>query len=158
MNENLIRRLVQLVDESDVHEIEFSKWGKKIRITKNPPHHGNEVVYHTPSSYAQAPAPPAAPAAPAATPAVEESAPAAAPQSGHLMKSPIVGTFYRAPSPDDDPYVSVGDKVSKGQVLCIIEAMKIMNEIESDKDGIVKDILLDNGSPVEFDTPLFRIE
>jgi len=159
MNENLIRRLVQLVDESDVHEIEFSKWGKKIRITKNPPQKGNEIVYHTPSSYSQVQAPAAAAApAPAVREAEAEKSAVAPAQSGHLVKSPIVGTFYRAPSPDDEPFVSVGDKVSRGQTVCIIEAMKIMNEIESDKDGIIKDILVDNGSAVEYDTPLFRVE
>lgn len=163
MNENLIRRLVQLVDESDVHEIEFSKWGKKIRITKNPPNPNNEVVYHTPSAYRQQTAPAAQSDMPAATETktVEENFKADeidAAVKGTVIKSPIVGTFYRAPSPEDSAFVQVGDSVKKGQTLCIIEAMKIMNEIESDVDGVVREILAGNGDPVEFDMPLFRVE
>ncbi len=159
MNENLIRRLVQLVDESNVHEIEFSRWGKKIRITKNPPINAREMVYHTPSSIA---APVAAqPQAPVSAPqaaAAPASAPEAAAPAGNILKSPIVGTFYRSPAPDEPAFVKVGDTVSKGQTLCIIEAMKIMNEIESEHQGIVREILIENGEPVEFGTPLIRIE
>ncbi|MCK5520984.1 MAG: acetyl-CoA carboxylase biotin carboxyl carrier protein [Candidatus Marinimicrobia bacterium] len=153
MNENLIRRLVQLVDESNINEIEFSKWGKKIRITKNAPVNAGEMVYHTPSSYMpQAPAPVNTIAAEAP---VAEEAPA---KSGHLVKSPIVGTYYAAPGPGEANFVKIGDNVSSGQTLCIIEAMKIMNEIEAETTGIISEILVNNGDAIEFDTPLFRIE
>ena len=101
---------------------------------------------------AQAPAP----AAPAASPAA--AAPAAAPAAdGRVIKAPIVGTFYRSPSPDAKPYVNVGDSVRKGQVVCIVEAMKLMNQIESDVDGVVTEILVENGQPVQFGQELFRL-
>ena len=104
--------------------------------------------------------PAAAAAAPAAAPApVESAAPAAgaAPAGSHVLTSPIVGTFYRAPAPDSDPFVEVGSRVKKGQVLCIIEAMKLMNEIESDVDGVIAEIYPQNAQAVEFGEPLFAI-
>jgi acetyl-CoA carboxylase biotin carboxyl carrier protein len=105
---------------------------------------------------------PPAPAAPAASPAAAAGAPAtpgpaAPPEDSHILTSPIVGTFYRAPAPDADPFVEVGARVAKGQVLCIVEAMKLMNEIESDIDGVIVEIYPTNAQPVEFGEPLFAI-
>lgn len=99
----------------------------------------------------------AAPAAAAPPPAPAAAAPAPAADNGRVIRAPIVGTFYRAPSPDKPPYIQVGDKVRKGQVVCIVEAMKLMNQIESDLDGVVTDILVENGAPVEFGQELFRV-
>jgi acetyl-CoA carboxylase biotin carboxyl carrier protein len=106
-----------------------------------------------------APAAAAAPvqAAPAATPA-EEATPEGLPLGSHIITSPIVGTFYRQPSPDAEPYVSLGSRVQKGQAICIIEAMKLMNEIEADESGEIIEIFVDNGQPVEFGQPLFGIK
>ena len=101
---------------------------------------------------------PAAPATPAEPPAPEAPKPAASSANDHTINAPIVGTFYSAPSPDADPFVSVGDRVSKGDVLCIIEAMKLMNEIECEVPGTIKEILINNSEPVEYDQPLFIIE
>src|ERR1700761_3307209 len=147
-----LKTLIDLVSESGISELEVTEGEGKVRIVKNAP-----PVYVQPSAsyapqYAQ-PAPggeaPAAAAAPA-TPA------AAAPQ-GHVVTSPMVGTFYRAPSPGSDPFVQVGDTVKEGQTICIIEAMKLLNEIESDKSGVVKEILVENGQAVEYGQPLFVV-
>jgi acetyl-CoA carboxylase biotin carboxyl carrier protein len=148
MSEAWIRRLVRLVEESDINELEYSGWGRKIRISKGA---------------ASAPAINAA-AAPAmikvekAEPVAAENKIEAAPVSGTVIKSPIVGTFYRSPAPGEPPFVKAGDEVKIGQTLCIIEAMKIMNAIEADVSGVVKEIFVENGQPVEFNSPLFRIE
>jgi acetyl-CoA carboxylase biotin carboxyl carrier protein len=146
-----LKTLIDLVSESGISELEVTEGEGKVRIVKNAP-----PVYVQPSAsyapqYAQpAPAPVGeAPAAPA-TPAV------AAPQ-GHVVTSPMVGTFYRAPSPGADPFVQVGDTVKEGQTICIIEAMKLLNEIESDKSGVVKEILVENGQAVEYGQPLFVV-
>ena len=148
-----LKTLIDLVSESGISELEVTEGEGKVRIVKNAP-----PVYVQPSAsyapqYAQQPQPmgeaPAAAAAPA-TPAV------AAPQ-GHVVTSPMVGTFYRAPSPGADPFVQVGDTVKEGQTICIIEAMKLLNEIESDKSGVVKEILVENGQAVEYGQPLFVV-
>jgi len=108
-----------------------------------------------PMAYA---APPMAAPAPAAAPVAEAAAPAAAPVlSGHVVKSPMVGTFYRSPSPESPAFAEVGQSVKVGDVLCIVEAMKMMNQIEADKAGVIKAILVDDGAPVEFDQPMFTI-
>ncbi len=144
-----IRELVRLVEESQIQEIEISNRGETIRIAKA----------GAPGPLPAAPVPaPAAAVVPAAVPAaVPESAAPAAP-SGREVPSPIVGTFYRSPSPDSPPYVQVGDRVSEGDVLCIVEAMKVMNEIEAEFAGTVREILVEDGQPVEFGQILFRIE
>jgi len=148
-----IKSLLQLISEADVNEVYIEEGDFKIKIKKR----SDAPVYSAP---APAPAPVASvvvPSAPAAQPAATP-APAAAASTTSSFKSPIVGTFYAAASPDAKAFISVGDVISKGQPLCIIEAMKIMNEIESDVSGKVVAILVKNGQPVEFDQPLFEIE
>ncbi len=148
-----IRKLIEIVEQSDIAEIEIKEGEHNIRITRSQ----EPVIMQAPAVAAApiAPTPAAAPVAPTA-----DAAPiaAAAEISGHQITSPMVGTFYSAPSPDAAPFVKVGDKVSEGDTLCIIEAMKIMNPIESDKTGTVKQILGVNGEPVEFGQTLFVIE
>ncbi|USD37136.1 acetyl-CoA carboxylase biotin carboxyl carrier protein [Ferrimonas sp. SCSIO 43195] len=147
-----IKKLIELVQESGIAELEISEGEESVRICRT----GNAPV--APATYAvaePAPAPvAAAPVAAAAAPAA--AAPAAI--DGHAVKSPMVGTFYRAASPAAKPFVEVGDTVAAGDTLCIIEAMKMMNQIESDKAGVVKQVLIENGDSVEFDEPLFIIE
>jgi acetyl-CoA carboxylase biotin carboxyl carrier protein len=143
-----IRKLVRLLESSEISEIEISDKDRKIRLVKPSVNNGQPVA-------ASIPAPVSVP-----TPApAEEAAPVpAAGKNLKIVKSPMVGTFYAAPSPDSEPYVQVGDYVRKGQVLCIIEAMKLMNELESDYEGRIVEIHVENAQPVEFDHPLFTIE
>jgi len=144
-----LKKLIDLVQESGIGEIEITEGEEKVRISRQSSAPA-PMIMASPAMQpmvAGAPAPVLAPAA------------AAAPQpSGHTLKSPMVGTFYRAPSPGSPPFVEVGQAVSKGQTLCIIEAMKLLNEIESDVSGTVKAILVENGQPVEYGQPLFLIE
>ena len=146
-----LKKLIDLVEESGIAEIEGTEGEEKVRITRTTA--AAAPVY-------AAPAPAAAPvAAPAAAPAA--AAPAAAPAARDLsnaQKSPMVGTFYRAPGPNAAAFVEVGQQVKVGDTLCIIEAMKLMNEIEAEKSGVVKEILVENGTPVEYGEPLFIIE
>ena len=146
-----LKKLIDLVEESGIAEIEVTEGEEKVRITR--------TTAAAAPIYA-APAPAAAPvAAPAAAPAA--AAPAAAPAARDLsnaQKSPMVGTFYRAPGPNAAAFVEVGKQVKVGDTLCIIEAMKLMNEIEAEKSGVVKEILVENGTPVEYGEPLFIIE
>ncbi|QKI88585.1 acetyl-CoA carboxylase biotin carboxyl carrier protein [Thiomicrorhabdus xiamenensis] len=148
-----IRKLIEIVEQSDIAEIEINEGEHNIRITRS-----QEPVMVAAPVAAHAPAAPAPVAAPA--PAPVEAAPAAAAPavSGHTVKSPMVGTYYSAPSPDASAFVQVGDSVAVGDTLCIIEAMKIMNPIEADKAGTIKQIMGVNGEPVEYDQPLFIIE
>ena len=148
-----LKTLIDLVSESNVSELEITEAEGKVRIVKAG--HGAPVQ----TVYAPMSAPVAAPAlAPAAAPAAEAAAPAAAAApAGFVVKSPMVGTFYRSASPGGKAFVDVGSQVKEGDTLCIIEAMKLLNEIESDASGVVKAILLDNGEPVEFGEPLFVI-
>lgn len=147
-----IKSLLQLISEADVNEVYIEEGDFKIKIKKR-----SDATYL--SAPAAAPAPVASVVVPSAAPA-PAAAPVSAPAatSTSSIKSPIVGTFYTAGSPDAKPFVSVGDVISKGQPLCIIEAMKIMNEIESDMSGKVVAIHVKNGQPIEFDQPLFEIE
>jgi acetyl-CoA carboxylase biotin carboxyl carrier protein len=143
-----VKKLIEMLEESSLAEIEIKEGEESIRISR--------ASSTTPAMITaqHAPAPAMAASAPAAAPAAAaESAP-----SGHAVKSPMVGTFYRSPSPGAKVFVEVGDTVAAGDTLCIIEAMKMMNEIESDKAGVVKAILKENGQPVEFGEPLFIIE
>ena len=147
-----LKKLIDLVEESGIAEIEVTEGEEKVRITRATAH----AVY-------AAPAAPVAVAAPAATaPAAAVAAPpAAAPAARDLsnaQKSPMVGTFYRSPSPSAPAFVEVGKTVKAGDTLCIIEAMKLMNEIEAEKSGVIKEILVENGTPVEYGEPLFIIE
>ena len=148
-----LKKLIDLVQESGIGEIEITEGEEKVRISRQSPG-GAPVIMAAPNMppmpYAATPVAPAAAAAPAAAPAAEPK--------GHQLKSPMVGTFYRAPSPGAPPFVEVGQQVTKGQTLCIIEAMKLLNEIESDASGTVKAILVENGQPVEYGQPLFTIE
>lgn len=156
MDLQYLRKLVKIVTESEVDELEIEEDNTKIRITRS-----KEAPQHVVTHAMSAPAPMAAPAplpasAPAAEPA-EKAAPAAA-SNQHEILSPIVGTFYRAPAPDAEPFVQVGQDIAAGVPVCIIEAMKIMNEIEADASGKVIKILVENGQPVEYNQPLFLIE
>ncbi|OUR84242.1 acetyl-CoA carboxylase, biotin carboxyl carrier protein [Cycloclasticus sp. 46_120_T64] len=142
-----VKKLIELIEESDIAEIEIHEGEESVRI--------NRYSSNQPVAVAMSPAPAAAaaisaPAQAAATPAEETS--------GHLVKSPMVGTFYSSPAPSSPAFVTIGQSVQKGDTLCIIEAMKILNQIESDASGVVKAILSDNGQAVEFDQPLFIIE
>jgi acetyl-CoA carboxylase biotin carboxyl carrier protein len=150
-----LKTLIDLVSESGISELEVTEGEGKVRIVKNAP-----PVYVQPSTqyapqYSQ-PAPAAAAPGAIDAPAAPATPAAAAPQ-GHVVTSPMVGTFYRAPSPGADPFVQVGDTVKEGQTICIIEAMKLLNEIESDKSGVVKEILVENGQAVEYGQPLFVV-
>ena len=147
-----IKKLIELLEESNIGELEIREGEETVRISRN----GVMPMMAAPMAYAthapmQAQAPAPAVAAPAA-----ETAPAAV-ISGHVVGSPMVGTFYRSPSPDSPSFVEVGQSVKVGDVLCIVEAMKMMNQIESDKAGVIKAILVDDGAPVEFDQPMFTI-
>ena len=147
-----VKKLIELLEESGIDELEICEGEESVRISR----HSNRPVQYTPQPMqVAAPAPVAAPAAP--VPAAAPAAPAAAALSGHVVRSPMVGTFYRASSPDAKAFVEVGDTVKEGQTLCIVEAMKLLNEIESDASGVVKAILIENGQPVEFGEPLFII-
>jgi acetyl-CoA carboxylase biotin carboxyl carrier protein len=147
-----LKKLIDLVQESGIGEIEITEGEEKVRISRQSAAPAVMMAPQAMQAYIPGPGMPgAAPAMPAA--------PAAPPQpTGHNLKSPMVGTFYRAPSPGAPPFVEVGQAVSKGQTLCIIEAMKLLNEIESDAAGTVKAILVENGQPVEYGQPLFLIE
>lgn len=149
-----IKKILDLIAESEVDEVSIEEGDFKIKVKKT----GTiEQVTYTQPMAAPAPAPAPQPAAPSSAPQ-EASAPSSPAATGDTVKSPIVGTFYEASSPDSDPFVKVGDKVSTGQTLCIIEAMKIMNEIEAEFGGTVQEILVSNATPVEFDQPLFIIK
>jgi len=147
-----LKTLIDLVSESGISELEVTEGEGKVRIVKNAP-----PVYVQPTAQFAAPAMPmAAPGLPGEAAAAPAAAAPAVPQ-GHVVKSPMVGTFYRAPSPGADPFVQVGDTVKEGQTLCIIEAMKLLNEIESDVAGVVKEILVENGQAVEYGQPLYVV-
>ena len=145
-----LKTLIDLVETSGIAELEIQEGEERVRITRTVPQGQQSVTFHT--------APHAAPAAAptAVTPIAEPAAPAA--PEGHAVKSPMVGTFYRCASPGAAPFVEIGDTVAQGDTLCIVEAMKLMNEIESDASGTIKAILVENGQAVEFGQPLFVIE
>ncbi|MBA3596761.1 MAG: acetyl-CoA carboxylase biotin carboxyl carrier protein [Methylibium sp.] len=144
-----LKTLIDLVSESNVSELEITEADGKVRIVKSPP----------PSAHPVAPVGAAAPVAAAAPATPQAVAPAAEPViSGHTVKSPMVGTFYRSASPGAKPFVEIGGQIKEGEPICIIEAMKIMNEIEADKSGTVTQILCQNGQAVEFGQPLYIIE
>ena len=148
-----LKKLIDLVQESGIAELEITEGEEKVKIVKG----GVVAISQAPLAAPPPPAPAAEPraAAPAA-PAPPAAEPAAG-QEGHVLKAPMVGTFYRSSSPDAKPFVEVGQTVKEGQTICIIEAMKLMNEIEVDASGVVKAILVENGQPVEYGQPLFII-
>ena len=149
-----IKKLIELVEESGISELEISEGEESVRISRAAPAQASPMMqqaYAMPVQQQPGLAAAVAPAAPA-----EATAPAAI--SGHIVRSPMVGTFYRTPSPDAKAFIEVGQKVNAGDTLCIVEAMKMMNQIEADKSGVVKAILVESGQPVEFDEPLVVIE
>lgn len=150
-----IKKLIELVEESGIAELEITEGEESVRINR----YSAAPIAAAPIAAAPVAPAPAAPA-PAAPASDGESAPIETAQAvaGHQLRSPLVGTFYRAVSPDAKPFVEVGDTVKVGDTLCIVEAMKIMNQIQSDKAGVVKEILVNDSSAVEFDQPLFIIE
>ncbi len=148
-----LKTLIDLVSESGISELEVTEGEGKVRIVKNAP----PVYVQSPAPAYAAPMAPGFPAAAHPAEAAAAAAPAPAAPQGHVTTSPMVGTFYRSPSPGSDPFVQVGDTVKEGQTLCIIEAMKLLNEIEADASGVVKEILADNGQAVEYGQPLFVI-
>jgi len=147
-----VKKLIELLEQSNINELEINEGDESVRISRG----GSSITYAAP---APAPVPlAAAPAAaqPAASPEAADDSPSEE-LTGHPVKSPMVGTFYTAPAPGSPPFVSVGQKVAAGDVLCIIEAMKMMNQIEADKSGTIGAILVEDGEPVEFDQPLVTI-
>ena len=173
MDLEFVKGLIQAVDGSGIDSLEITRAGTRVKISKTPPSAGPAPTYFAAPAQAappQTPAPQAAAAAPQPPAgggggggggAAADEASAEAPQTDSNLveiKSPMVGTFYRAPAPDAPPYVEVGTRVSKGQTLCILEAMKLMNELESEAEGVVREILIDNAEPVEYGQVIFRIE
>ena len=149
-----IKKLIELVEESGISELEISEGEESVRISRAAPAASFPVMQQAYAAPVQQPALSAAVA-----PVAAEAAPAAATEiSGHIVRSPMVGTFYRTPSPDAKAFIEIGQKVNAGDTLCIVEAMKMMNQIEADKAGVVKAILVESGQPVEFDEPLVVIE
>jgi acetyl-CoA carboxylase biotin carboxyl carrier protein len=147
-----LKTLIELVETSGIAELEIQEGEERVRITRaiaNPQSHA--MMLH-------AATPPPAQVAPAAPAAAAPVVPVPAEPTGHIVKSPMVGTFYRSAQPGGKPFVEVGDTVAVGDALCIIEAMKLMNEIESDQAGVVKQVLVENGQPVEYGQPLVVIE
>ena len=148
-----VKKLIELLEESGIDEIEIKEGEESVRISRNKHMAMQPQMYSAPMPAAPAPAPAAVtPGEPAHSSAPAESGP-----EGHRVTSPMVGTFYRSSSPEAKPFVEVGQSVKAGDTLCIVEAMKMMNQIEADKSGTVAAILVDNAEPVEFDQPLFVI-
>ena len=145
-----VKKLIELLEQSNINELEINEGDESVRISRG----GTAVTY----AAAPAPAPVAAAPAPAAAPvAAEPAAPASEEPAGHAVKSPMVGTFYASPAPDAPPFITVGQTVAAGDVICIIEAMKMMNQIEADKAGTIGAILIEDGEAVEFDQPIVTI-
>ncbi|MEW6330593.1 MAG: acetyl-CoA carboxylase biotin carboxyl carrier protein [Pseudomonadota bacterium] len=152
-----VKKLIEMLEESSLAEIEIREGEEAIRISRSPT--GSPVVHMAPAHIApHHAAPAAAPAGAPAPAAAATTAPAEQAPAGHAVASPMVGTFYRSSAPGSAPFVDIGSQVKVGDTLCIIEAMKMMNEIESDKAGVVKAILKENGQPVEYGEALFIIE
>lgn len=147
MNPDELRALIRLVEESEIDELEIRRWGRTVRIVKNSAHPGGSPALPAPSGGNASGVEVAAAASPAGNG-----------KPSHEVTSPMVGTFYRAPAPEAPPFVEVGDAVRPGQILCILEAMKLMNELESEVGGVVRKIRVENGQPVEYGQVLFEIE
>ncbi len=152
MWQDKLKEIIYLLEQSQVNEIDITFWGRRFRVVKSP-----SVVSGNGVTAAPVPGAPMASQI-ASAPAETQPAESAPQASGETVLSPMPGTFYRSPSPDADPFVSEGDRVAKGDTLCIIEAMKIMNEIEAEFGGIIKKIAVENGSAVEYNQPLFIID
>ncbi|ROH86861.1 acetyl-CoA carboxylase biotin carboxyl carrier protein [Pseudomethylobacillus aquaticus] len=149
-----LKKLIDLVEESGISELELTEGEEKVRISRHMPFNPHAMQY-APQYVQAAPATPSAAPAASTGPAEATAAPAAI--EGHVVKSPMVGTFYRSPSPDSKSFVDIGSSVAVGDTICIIEAMKLLNEIEADHAGVIKAILVENGQPVEYGEPLFII-
>jgi acetyl-CoA carboxylase biotin carboxyl carrier protein len=145
-----VKKLIELLEQSNINELEINEGDESVRISRG----GTPVTYAAPPVHTPMAAAPAPLAAPAAT---EAAAPVSEEPAGHAVKSPMVGTFYASPAPDSPPFVSVGQTVAAGDVICIIEAMKMMNQIEADKAGTIGAILIEDGEAVEFDQPIVTI-
>jgi acetyl-CoA carboxylase biotin carboxyl carrier protein len=157
MKEKTIKKLIRLVEESEIDQLEVSSWGRTIRITRRLGNNNGHAGHSAPVIQAVAPVPVPPPPIAAAAPVIDVKPPAA--EKKHVeVKSPMVGTFYSSPSPDAPAYVKLNQKISVGQVVCIVEAMKLMNEIESEVAGMVTKIMIQNAQPVEFGQVLFLIE
>lgn len=154
MDINLIKKLIKIVEQSEVTEFSVQEGDLKVKISKNSPQNSQVQFHHVPFEAAQ----PASNPYPVQHVEIKSTPVTESKSTYHEIRSPIVGTFYRAPSPDADPYIQVGESISQGTVLCIIEAMKLMNEIESDISGKIVKILVENGTPVEYNQPLFLVE
>jgi acetyl-CoA carboxylase biotin carboxyl carrier protein len=152
-----VRRLIRLVEESEITELEVWKWWGRIRIRKGAVQNGNSEIVVSQSGFIPAVKPASeVPAAPPSSP--EPSTSLALDRGLTAIKSPMVGTFYRAPAPDAEPYIQIGDGVEPGQTVCIIEAMKLMNEIQSEVRGKIARVLVENATPVEFGQDLFLVK
>ncbi|HKM14349.1 MAG TPA: acetyl-CoA carboxylase biotin carboxyl carrier protein [Marinospirillum sp.] len=149
-----VKKLIELLEESNISEIEIKEGEESVRISRHSTV-AQAPVYQQQPMYQQAPVYQQAPQASASPVAATEAAPVVA--TGHKVTSPMVGTFYRSPAPDAGSFIEVGKTVKKGDTICIIEAMKMMNQIEADKDGVVTAILVEDGEPVEFDQPLIQL-
>lgn len=158
IDKEFLESLIRMIDESSLDNLEIERGGTRIRLSKSP--EGTAVAVPAAAGPAPAPAPAVAPAPEGANPSGSEATPAAPPAASRLVDvtSPMVGTFYRSPSPDAEPYVNVGKQVAEGDVLCIIEAMKLMNELECEAPGVVAEICVENGEPVEYGQVLFRVD
>lgn len=150
-----VKKLIELLEESNISEIEIQEGEESVRISRHP--NGAAYPQMAPAMNWQSAPAPEAPGPQAAAPAQEPVAEAEPSFRGHALLSPMVGTFYRAPAPGAKPFVDVGTAVKKGDPVCIIEAMKMMNQIEADRDGVIEAILVDDGEPVEFDQPMVVI-
>jgi acetyl-CoA carboxylase biotin carboxyl carrier protein len=145
-----VKKLIELLESSDVAEIEITEGEESVRISRNTLNPSSQPTFQS--------APQASSTAPTTSPSVQALAPKPSTESkGKVVKSPMVGTFYRAPSPSAPPFVEIGKHVKSGDVICVVEAMKMMNQIEADHDGVVDSILIEDGEPVEFDQPLITI-
>lgn len=158
MDIEYLKQLMQLFDQSTATELSIEEEGTKVHLSRQPAQQTVHMVAAPPVSTPVMHQAPVAPTAPVAHTPNAEVVPPAPAANLHIIHSPIVGTFYRAPSPEAPPFVKVGDKVNAGSPLCIVEAMKLMNEIESDVSGTVVRCLVDNGKPVEYNQPLFEIQ
>lgn len=166
MNEKYIKKLIRLVEESDIDSLEVSSWGRRVKIihrasANSNGHSSGNLIYTSHPAPGAVTGPAAAPVSvPAAAPAASVAETPAADETSRwvAVKSPMVGTFYAAPAPDAQPYVSLNEKITAGQVVCIVEAMKLMNEIESEVSGRVAKIMAENAKPVEFGQVLFYID
>jgi acetyl-CoA carboxylase biotin carboxyl carrier protein len=160
MRLSYLKKLIKLVEESDISTLEITKWGRSVRVEKVSSNSGGKIDSRT--AHVRENSTITVPTVPDETRSHDlspgDKSPAKPQTNYHSIKAPMVGTFYRAPSPDAPPYVELGQTVSKGQVLCIIEAMKLMNEIQSEVDGTIRKILVENAEPIEYGQDLFLVE